>query len=298
MTDVRVLDRLILALRELAVLIPERDRDVIGFDLETTGLNPEQDVVLELGLARLAPSGEVTTHEVLFNPQRPVSAKILELTGLTQADLDAADPWTPQHAEIIAAGFAGCDFLGFNVKHFDLQFLRAQCRKVNVDFSYEAARIIDASVLWKMVERRTLADFVSRFAGRPHDGAHRAIADVAGTAEGLIGFLRTFPNVPRTVQGIHDLSFPRDSNWADREGKLAWSDGALRINFGTARRGQDVLALSRDRAFKGGRSYLEWVLRADFPEDTKSVLRDLLYGEKLPPAPAAPAAPVPSDAPF
>ena len=295
--DPRTLDRLEQDLLTLAALVPDRDRDVVGLDFETSGLSPDQDVILELGAACLTIDGRVVVTEQLYNPGRRVPDGILELTGLTQAELDAAPPWDRDAAFRAAAALSDCDFLGYNIKHFDLPFFKAQCAKVNVGFDYAAARIVDASAIWRQVETRTLADYVARFAGRDHAGAHRAVADVAGTASGLVGFLRTFPAVPRTIQGLHDVGFPRDPSWADAEGKLAWRGGVLTINFGASRRGQDVAALARDRAFKGGRSYLEWMVRADFPEDTKTILRDLLHGGKLPLEAAAPAAPG-EDVPF
>lgn len=283
-------ERLVASLDEVARLLPDRDRDIIAFDLETTGLDPATEAIIEISVARLTPSGETHAWETLLNPRREVSQEILALTGIRQADLDQAQDWDAARATVLAAGFAGCDFFGYNVKFFDLQFLHAKCEQVGVVLDYSSARILDAYVLWGKAEKRDLSAYVQRFAGREHVGAHRATADVAATAEGFAGFLRTFPNLPRDIQALHAMAFPREPNWIDADGKIAWLHGQPCINFGKKHKGRPLTSVRHDKGF------LEWILNSNFPPDTKSIIRDFLYGGKLPLEPAI--APATDEAPF
>lgn len=292
-------EQIVADLVALHEILPGRDRDIVGLDLETSGFDPLKEHIIEISLARLTPGGAVTPWATLVNPRLVVDPKVLELTGISQADLDAAEPWSHRLATIVAAGLAGCDFFGYHVRRFDLDFLAQACAKVGVDFNYADARVVDGYALWSAVEKRDLSSFVEKFARRPHAGAHRAAADVAGTAAGLAGFLRVHDEVPRDVQALHDLAFPRDPSWVDADGKIVWRDGVACLGAWSKRWGGYSLAqLAADRGYRGGRGYLEWMLEARFSSDVKKIIRDLLYGGQGPAAPAAPAAPATEDAPF
>ncbi len=56
-------------------------------DVETTGLNPMRDTIIELGAVKFLNGEEVAEFSQLINPQRPLPAKIVEITGITDAML-------------------------------------------------------------------------------------------------------------------------------------------------------------------------------------------------------------------
>src|SRR5699024_6353453 len=59
-------------------------KEYIAVDLETTGLNPVSDAILEIGAARIR-DGEVTdTFETFVNSGVKVPANITALTGITR----------------------------------------------------------------------------------------------------------------------------------------------------------------------------------------------------------------------
>lgn len=61
-------------------------RDTVVFDLETTGLNPDKDVPVEIGAIRLRPDGTVTRFWTLVNPRPvPLSADATTIHGITPA---------------------------------------------------------------------------------------------------------------------------------------------------------------------------------------------------------------------
>ena len=51
---------------------------IIGLDLETTGINPEHNRIIEIGAIRIE-TGEV--FHVLVNPNMPLKEKIVEALG-------------------------------------------------------------------------------------------------------------------------------------------------------------------------------------------------------------------------
>ena len=56
-------------------------------DLETTGLDPSSDEVIEVGVLRVENGEVVERHTRLFKPRGPLPLAIRRLTGLTDEDL-------------------------------------------------------------------------------------------------------------------------------------------------------------------------------------------------------------------
>ena len=66
--------------------------DYVALDLETTGLDPEWDHVIEVGAVAFTPDGVKDRLERLANPGRPVPEAVLQLTGIDPQQLPAAPP--------------------------------------------------------------------------------------------------------------------------------------------------------------------------------------------------------------
>ena len=64
--------------------------EYVALDLETTGLDPARDRVIEVGAVAFTPDRTLATLERLVDPQRPLPDAISRLTGITQADLRPA----------------------------------------------------------------------------------------------------------------------------------------------------------------------------------------------------------------
>ena len=56
--------------------------DFVVIDLETTGLDPTQDKIIEIGAIRFVNGEEKETFETLINPERPIPDFITKLTGI------------------------------------------------------------------------------------------------------------------------------------------------------------------------------------------------------------------------
>lgn len=56
-------------------------------DVETTGINPERDVIIEVGIVVFGREGVIERYSQLVNPKRPLPRDIQTLTGIDEADL-------------------------------------------------------------------------------------------------------------------------------------------------------------------------------------------------------------------
>ena len=69
------------------------DNSYIAIDLETTGLNPKTERIIEIGAARVEDGTVVQTYSTFVNPERELDARIRELTGICDDDLKDAPVW-------------------------------------------------------------------------------------------------------------------------------------------------------------------------------------------------------------
>ena len=243
-------------------------------DLEATGVWPGHDRIVQIAAASIFPDGSVSTWSSLVNPEQPMPPAALAIHGITDA-MVASAPTFAQLAETVGALLSECDLTGYNVARFDRRLLAAEFRRAGVEDPTVGAFVIDAYTIFVRQEPRSL-DGALRFygveAGQAHRQAHDASSDVEATVAVLAAQLNTYPDLPKTVAELHDWLYPIDPNRIDADGKLVWRDGVATVTFG-AQAGTSLADLAA-----GDRSFLEWVLRKDFSDEVKAIVRDALAG--------------------
>lgn len=108
--------------------LPVGDR-YVALDLETTGLDPAEDRIIEIGAVRFCKdeSGHYfpeERYETLVDPEMPLPEKITEITGIRNEDLKDAKNAAEALKEL--HDFIGQDPICAHNAFFDLGFLRAQ----------------------------------------------------------------------------------------------------------------------------------------------------------------------------
>ena len=248
-------------------------RPLVCVDLEATGVLVEHDRIVQMAAASIFPDGRVTTWSSLVNPEQPIPAAATAIHGISDA-MVAGAPTFAQLAPTIAALLSGCDLTGYNVERFDRRMLAAEFRRVGIEDPMAGARVIDAYTIFIRQEPRSL-DAALRFYGVPGQAtrqAHEASSDVEATVAVLVEQLKTYPDVPKTVDDLHSWLHPLDPNRIDADGKLVWRDGVATVAFG-AQAGTSLADLAAN-----DRGFLEWVLRKDFSDEVKTIVRDALAG--------------------
>jgi ATP-dependent DNA helicase DinG len=97
-------------------------RVFVAVDLETTGLDPDRDAIIEIGAVKFRDDRVLDRYSSLINPGRRIPFQITELTGISQEEADAAPSLFSQLPRL--ARFSGkYPVVGHNV-NFDLSFLR------------------------------------------------------------------------------------------------------------------------------------------------------------------------------
>ena len=153
-------------------------KDYLSLDIETTGLDPKMDKVIQIGALRVR-DGEITeTFQTYVNPGRKISERITELTGITDAMVTEA----PVIGEILPdfLAFAGDDVLLGHHVIFDYSFLKRAA--VNAGQTFERQGLDTLKMARRFLpelESRSLPFLCKHFAIEHR--AHDALADARAT---------------------------------------------------------------------------------------------------------------------
>lgn len=245
------------------------ERPIIFFDIEGTGLNPQEDRIVELcmikivGFQSLDEIHEVKT--VRMNPGIPISPDAQEVHGISNDDVKDCHTFA-QYSKGILQFIRGCDICGFNSNRYDIPMLEAEFRRAGLTWNWRNASLIDVGNMFKILRPRTLEAAYIEFTGKSIENAHAAEDDVRATVEVLRCMLDVEPIEAKDVSALAKYS-NYDNEVADLAGKFKFAeiDGkqVAVFNF-TDRRGQPM---TQDEGF------LEWMLSKDFPIDTKAFIR-------------------------
>ena len=267
-------------------------KPLIVFDLETTGLDLVKDRIIQISYIKVFPDGKEERANIFVNPQRPIPAEVVTLTGISNENVKDAPTFKQLSAQLNAT-FTGCDFAGFNSNHFDIPLLAEEFLRAGIDFDFSRCRLIDAQTIFHKMERRNLAAAYKFYCGRKMEEdfeAHRADQDTEATYRVLMAELDRYnpetqeepdKHLPNDMNVLAEFSKTNDN--VDFAGRIVWkqltdSNGKLLqdadgkplkreyFNFGKYK-GQAVAdVLQKDPG------YFSWMLAGDFTNDTKQVL--------------------------
>lgn len=161
------------------------DNNIVVFDIETTGLDPETCEITEIGAVKIE-HGQITEVFSSFaKPKSPIPDEVTQLTHITNEMVANA----PDIEDVIADFYdwsSGCVISGHNVVGFDLKFVRKVGSKIGLKFDNQ---IIDTLIVARQSNLRVpnykLGTLVKAL-GLVLNDAHRAFNDAYATAQVLM----------------------------------------------------------------------------------------------------------------
>lgn len=249
------------------------------FDLETTGTNITKDRIIEIAIIKIMPNGEVIKKASRINPTLPIPAESSAIHGIY--DKDVADkPTFKEVAKDYARFFEGADLAGFNVIKFDVPILVEEFLRAGVEFDYDRKKIIDAQRIYHLMEQRNLSAAYRFYCKKELTNAHSAEADTEATMDIFLAQIERYDQQPVTdslgnrlgviqndMEALHQLT---TSNMIDLAGRMIRNEkGEAVINFGK-HKSKSVLQVLKEEP-----SYYDWIMKGDFPLDTKRKLTEI-----------------------
>lgn len=274
-------------------------KPLIVFDLETTGLDLVKDKIIQISYIKVHPDGKEERENIFVNPERPIPAEVVALTGISDEQVATA-PTFKELSSSLSEKFKGCDFAGYNSNHFDVPMLAEEFLRAGVDFDFSKSRLIDAQTIYHKMERRNLAAAYKFFCGRKMEEdfeAHRADQDTEATYRVLMGELDKYN--PETAEEP-DRALPNDMDYlaefsklndnVDFAGRIVWSpmtgkDGEVLTDEKGNPRKQEVFNFGKYKGWavkdvlRRDPGYYSWMLASDFTNDTKQVLTRIRLSE-------------------
>ena len=124
------------------------DRDLVFFDLESTGLNVMKDRIVQIALIKYPKEGgEPIEKEMLVNPGIPISEESIAIHGITPEKV-ANKPTFIQVAHEINDFIGNADLSGYNSDRFDIPMLMEEMARAGIDFDIDNRRAIDVQKIF------------------------------------------------------------------------------------------------------------------------------------------------------
>jgi DNA polymerase III subunit epsilon len=249
------------------------------FDLETTGVNMIKDRIVEISIVKANIDGTVTVKTRRVNPGMPIPLESSLIHGIYDEDV-ANEPTFKQIAKSMCQFLEGCDLAGFNSNRFDIPMLVEEFLRNDVDFDIKNRRMIDVQRIYHLMEPRNLSAAYKFYCKKELIHAHSAEADTIATLEVLNAQVKHYEGVKiknadgeeiepvkNDMDALNEITASKMVDFAQR---LAYnSEGVEIINFGK-HAGKPVLQVLKEEP-----SYYDWVMKGDFPMDTKRKLTEI-----------------------
>lgn len=148
-----------------------------AFDLETTGLNPHIDAIIEIGAVRFKNQKTIDTFHKLIKLRAGVSNTAVNINNITPEMLKGQPSMESVLPDFIS--FISDDVLiGHNIQNFDLPFVRTHLARLSLPPLYN--QIADTFVLAKRIfpheSHYSLIELARSFTIKQND-THRALDD-------------------------------------------------------------------------------------------------------------------------
>ena len=195
---------------------PKEIRDVdfdtfVAYDLETTGLSPKTDAIIEIGAVKVSGGRVIESQEYVFREfvkpyKKRISDKVTQLTGITKEDVkDAREMWDVFRDFLEFAGDAV--LVGFNNVNFDSRFLVRAGRYANIIMENPQFDVLKYAERFRdrlgLTDTKVSLDVLSQKFDIKNPEAHRALSDAITTAKVFLKLKEMDRSVkPETVDDL------------------------------------------------------------------------------------------------
>ena len=151
----------------------------VVFDLETTGLDPVKNRIIEVGAVKVKEGRVIARYNRIINPHCTLEPRIVELTNITQEMVEAG----LEEKDVVKEFVQFCEeypLLGHNVM-FDYKFMKTATYRHGISFEKQGNDTLSiARKLLKDLPKRNLDALCAHY-GYKNEHAHRAYHDALAT---------------------------------------------------------------------------------------------------------------------
>lgn len=149
----------------------------IILDLETTGLDPDKDYIIEIGVIKVVDGKKADGYQCYVRQEKEIPEKISGLTGISNEELLLKGIDERKAVSELLEFIGGNTVLGYNIK-FDISFINKACERHGIENSVKKTRDVMALARRKIeeIENYRLETVAKYFKIETKD-LHRALSD-------------------------------------------------------------------------------------------------------------------------
>lgn len=240
-------------------------KPLIFFDLETTGVDIENDRICQLAFTKILPDGTKESKQRILNPTIPIPKEASDVHGITDEIVKDA-PTFARVAKALFSVFQGCDIAGYNSDRFDIPLLYNEFARCGIEWNVHEVERIDVFTFYKKLNPNDLSSVYHRVTGKILTNAHDALSDINATEEILYKLIQTEDGFFETVEDITGFT-SEGKELFDLACKFYKEDGVIKWSFGKY----------KDQDVNVDRSYLDhWMKQSSFPTESKKRILDAI----------------------
>jgi DNA polymerase-3 subunit epsilon len=247
-------------------------RPLAVIDLETTGTNVATDRIIEIAIIKVFPDKTTQSKVRRINPGMPIPAGSSAIHGIRDEDVKDA-PLFKQVAHELKQFMENCDLAGYNSNRFDIPLLVEEFLRADVNFDVSKRKFVDVQRIFHLMEKRTLAAAYKFYCDKQLENAHSAEADAMATYEILEAQLARYEHLQEDIDSL--ATFTKEEDYIDFARRLVMQGGQEVFNFGKYK-GRPVREV-----LKAEPQYYDWMMKADFPLNTKQKLTEIFHNMML-----------------
>ncbi len=250
------------------------NRDIISIDVETTGLNPKDDFIIQLSLIKLRRKDmkEIDRRNWYILPMKSfmISPDAEKVHGISRDFLEKNGVSIKSILEDFKSLVRGCDFLSYNGNNFDMKMLYKDFGMIGYDVFEEDRKYYDAYSIEAMLHPRNLSAVYKNYVGKEMENAHNSMCDVEATCE---VFKHQLSQAGVTFDALDNMDICklispegsiRNASSTNNESLIVFSHGKYKDS--------DVA----DICVKDP-SYIKWFVENVASERTKKIIREYYY---------------------
>lgn len=255
--------------------------------VQTTGLNPTQDRIVELSITRMETDGKTKTGTRLINPEMLIPEEATRLNGITNEAVKDK-PTFKSIAEGMAKFLEGCDFVGFNISKFDLRFLSEEFNRAGVEFTLMGRKVVDLANIYHAMEPRDLKTAYSFYCNKSAGEKLNSQDTTEIYSEILNKMMEKYSGqeyadknaekvqkIEPTVESLNNI-FNKNKKYLDLDGIIALNENGRPVF--TVGKAKDKLVSETLLKDPG---YYEWIQDVStWPPDTKLVVKKIVEKAK------------------
>jgi DNA polymerase-3 subunit epsilon len=247
-------------------------RPLAVIDLETTGTNVATDRIIEIAIIKVFPDKTTQSKVKRIHPGMPIPPSSTAIHGISDEDIKDC-PTFKQCANELRQYMENCDLAGYNSNRFDIPLLVEEFLRADLEFDVKDRKFIDVQKIFHLMEKRTLGAAYKFYCDKDLENAHSAEADALATYEILEAQLLRYEQLQSEVAPLAD--FTKEDEYVDFARRMVMQNGIEVFNFGKykGKPVKDVLKIEPQ--------YYDWMMKADFPLNTKQKLTEIYHSMML-----------------